>query len=135
MSSKEIDRKKTFKKGIDADEGRRRREETSIALRKAKKEQHISKRRQMQVPFNAMSAGDDAGMSMDASGEAVFLESSFVQSSKHENADSEDDYRIPPEDDERKEEVACKETTGDTRRSQWFTSPFQYVTRSSSSSR
>ena len=78
---------------------------------------------------------ENTGLSMDASGEAVFLESSFVQSSKHENADSEDDYRIPPEDDERKEEVACKETTGDTRRSQWFTSPFQYVTRSSSSSR
>ena len=49
---------------------------------------------------------ENTGLSMDASGEAVFLESSFVQSSKHEKADSEDDYRIPPEDDERKEEVA-----------------------------
>eukprot|EP00590_Aulacoseira_subarctica_P009947 CAMPEP_0172418440 /NCGR_PEP_ID=MMETSP1064-20121228/4932_1 /TAXON_ID=202472 /ORGANISM="Aulacoseira subarctica , Strain CCAP 1002/5" /LENGTH=543 /DNA_ID=CAMNT_0013157381 /DNA_START=41 /DNA_END=1672 /DNA_ORIENTATION=- len=85
MSSKEIDRKKTFKKGIDADEGRRRREETSIALRKAKKEQHISKRRQMQVPFNAMSAGDDAGMSMDASGEAPVFGSSSGPGSKLEN--------------------------------------------------
>lgn len=47
LSSKDIDRKKGFKKGVDADEGRRRREETTIQIRKTKKDTHVAKRRQM----------------------------------------------------------------------------------------
>jgi hypothetical protein len=47
MSSRTVeDRRKNFKKGIDADESRRRREEVTIALRKDKREEMISKRRQ-----------------------------------------------------------------------------------------
>lgn len=76
-----LQRKKTFKKGIDADEGRRRREETSIALRKAKKEQHLSKRRQMPLTNASM---DDAGM-MDSSGDVPVFGSTSAQASKLEN--------------------------------------------------
>lgn len=38
-------RRKGFKKGMDADESRRRRTETSIQIRKEKKEDQIQKRR------------------------------------------------------------------------------------------
>lgn len=47
-------RKKTFKKSIDIDEGRRRREETTLQIRKSKKDVRLAKRRQMP----AMSACD-----------------------------------------------------------------------------
>lgn len=47
-------RKKTFKKSIDVDEGRRRREETTLQIRKSKKDVRLAKRRQMP----AMSACD-----------------------------------------------------------------------------
>lgn len=40
-------RKKTFKKSIDVDEGRRRREETTLQIRKTKKDVRLAKRRQM----------------------------------------------------------------------------------------
>jgi len=48
MNNKEIDRKKCFKKGVDTEEGRRRREETTLQIRKNKKDERLSKRRQMQ---------------------------------------------------------------------------------------
>jgi importin subunit alpha-1 len=38
-------RKKEFKTGINIDEARRRREDTSIQVRKAKKEENLAKRR------------------------------------------------------------------------------------------
>ena len=37
--------RQTFKKGVDQDEARRRREETSISVRKSKKEDRLNKRR------------------------------------------------------------------------------------------
>mmetsp|Transcript_21806 Transcript_21806/g.49600 ORF Transcript_21806/g.49600 Transcript_21806/m.49600 type:complete len:574 (-) Transcript_21806:603-2324(-) len=42
-----IDRKKQFKKVIDVDDARRRREETTIQIRKGKKNERLSKRRNM----------------------------------------------------------------------------------------
>lgn len=41
------DRQKQYKKGIDADESRRRREDTTIQIRKSKKEERINQRRKM----------------------------------------------------------------------------------------
>eukprot|EP01031_Cornospumella_fuschlensis_P044898 gene44898-54917_t len=41
--------KRDFKKGISADDSRRRREETSIKLRKEKKEEGLAKRRNLTV--------------------------------------------------------------------------------------
>lgn len=43
-------RKKTFKKSIDIDEGRRRREETTLQIRKSNKDVRLAKRRQMPAP-------------------------------------------------------------------------------------
>lgn len=51
MINKEEERKKGFKKAIDIDEGRRRREETTLQIRKNKKDVRLAKRRQM--PSNA----------------------------------------------------------------------------------
>eukprot|EP00547_Thalassionema_nitzschioides_P016680 CAMPEP_0194251788 /NCGR_PEP_ID=MMETSP0158-20130606/26194_1 /TAXON_ID=33649 /ORGANISM="Thalassionema nitzschioides, Strain L26-B" /LENGTH=548 /DNA_ID=CAMNT_0038989023 /DNA_START=58 /DNA_END=1704 /DNA_ORIENTATION=+ len=45
MSTKPEDRLLNFKKGIDAEDGRRRREETQLSLRKQKKDERLSKRR------------------------------------------------------------------------------------------
>lgn len=42
-----IQRKKGFKKSIDIDEGRRRREETTLQIRKTKKDVRLAKRRQI----------------------------------------------------------------------------------------
>ena len=42
-------RKKGFKKSIDIDEGRRRREETTLQIRKTKKDVRLAKRGQMPV--------------------------------------------------------------------------------------
>ena len=53
-----IQRKKGFKKAIDIDEGRRRREETTLQIRKTKKDVRLAKRRQMPVPGSAGSAMD-----------------------------------------------------------------------------
>jgi hypothetical protein len=47
-------RKKGFKKSIDVDEGRRRREETTLQIRKTAKDVRLAKRRQM--------PGSDGGM-------------------------------------------------------------------------
>lgn len=46
MLAKDIDRKKDFKKGVDLEESRRRREETTLQIRKTKKEDRLTKRRQ-----------------------------------------------------------------------------------------
>eukprot|EP00607_Mallomonas_marina_P008971 CAMPEP_0182416692 /NCGR_PEP_ID=MMETSP1167-20130531/1064_1 /TAXON_ID=2988 /ORGANISM="Mallomonas Sp, Strain CCMP3275" /LENGTH=545 /DNA_ID=CAMNT_0024589699 /DNA_START=38 /DNA_END=1675 /DNA_ORIENTATION=+ len=45
-------RKQEFKKGVTADDGRRRRGETSVQLRKEKKEENLSKRRNL-LPVNS----------------------------------------------------------------------------------
>jgi len=45
--SKDVERQKQYKKGVDQDESRRRREETTIQIRKTKKEDRLQKRRQM----------------------------------------------------------------------------------------
>lgn len=47
MSSNAGERKNQFKKGIDADEVRRRREDTTIQIRKNKKEERLNQRRKM----------------------------------------------------------------------------------------
>ena len=53
------DRRSQFKKGIDADESRRRRNETSISLRKSKKDEGIAKRRaRVMAPTTMTSDGD-----------------------------------------------------------------------------
>jgi len=60
------DRKKAFKKTIDVDENRRRREETTLQIRKTKKDAHLNKRRQIPANF-APEAGDSSltnGMDM-----------------------------------------------------------------------
>lgn len=48
------DRQATFKKGVDAEESRRRREETTIQIRKTKKEDRLAKRRQRNATDNAI---------------------------------------------------------------------------------
>lgn len=53
-------RLKGFKKTVDAEDGRRRREETSIQIRKTKKEGNLAKRRQM--PTGPPSATTPAGL-------------------------------------------------------------------------
>jgi len=57
---KYTERKNAFKKTLDADEGRRRREETTIQIRKTKKDARLAKRRQM--PSGGMGAPTPAGM-------------------------------------------------------------------------
>lgn len=54
------ERKGAFKKTLDADEGRRRREETTIQIRKTKKDARLAKRRQM--PTGGLSSPTPAGM-------------------------------------------------------------------------
>ena len=41
------ERQKQFKKGIDSEESRRRREDTTIQIRKSKKEERLNQRRRM----------------------------------------------------------------------------------------
>jgi len=72
MMSKEEERKKGFKKAIDVDEGRRRREETTLQIRKTKKNDRLAKRRQM--PAASGPADTPAGLaaaSMLAAGGAA----------------------------------------------------------------
>lgn len=54
------DRKNAFKKTVDAEEGRRRREETTLQIRKTKKDARMAKRRQM--PTGGLSSPTPAGM-------------------------------------------------------------------------
>lgn len=90
MSGRDIDRKKTFKKTIDVDENRRRREETTLQIRKTKKDAHLNKRRQMPTSFTAEGGADpavpgmDMGM-MDATNMQVGATASMTAASKLEN--------------------------------------------------
>ena len=59
-----LQRKKGFKKSIDIDEGRRRREETTLQIRKTKKDVRLAKRRQM--PSSAMGMEGGGGMDTPA---------------------------------------------------------------------
>ena len=42
-----------YKKGVDEDEGRRRREETSVQIRKQKRNERLNQRRKMGTPTQA----------------------------------------------------------------------------------
>lgn len=59
-SAAKQDRKSAFKKTLDAEEGRRRREETTVQIRKTKKDARLAKRRQM--PTGGLSSPTPAGM-------------------------------------------------------------------------
>jgi len=70
---KDADRKKGFKKAIDSDENRRRREETTLQIRKTKKDVRLAKRRQMPVGANVNTpAGMAAASMLAAGGDAAF---------------------------------------------------------------
>lgn len=63
------ERKNLYKKNIDTDEGRRRREETTLQIRKAKKDVHLAKRRMQGT--ESLSASTPAGVAaaeMNAAG-------------------------------------------------------------------
>ncbi len=62
MSSRSEARLKNFKKGIDGDEARRKREEVTIELRKNKREEMVAKRRQ--APAGVENAGGLAANSL-----------------------------------------------------------------------
>mmetsp|Transcript_18873 Transcript_18873/g.58113 ORF Transcript_18873/g.58113 Transcript_18873/m.58113 type:complete len:531 (-) Transcript_18873:428-2020(-) len=62
--SAEERRKTLYKKGVDVDDARRRREETTIQIRKSKKEERLQKRRTANV--NPMPGGAQGGQQMDA---------------------------------------------------------------------
>ena len=49
------ERQKQLKKGIDADESRRRREDTTIQIRKNKKEERMNQRRRMASSYMSLS--------------------------------------------------------------------------------
>jgi hypothetical protein len=66
MLAKDVDRKKGFKKGVDLEESRRRREETTLQIRKTKKEDRLTKRRQ--ANSGGMGSGEEA-MGMFSSSE------------------------------------------------------------------
>mmetsp|Transcript_46285 Transcript_46285/g.56085 ORF Transcript_46285/g.56085 Transcript_46285/m.56085 type:complete len:567 (+) Transcript_46285:104-1804(+) len=67
MATRSSDRRGQHKKTIDADEGRRRREETTLQIRKEKKNTHIAKRRQMPSGASAMTPAGMAAANMLAS--------------------------------------------------------------------
>ena len=48
MSGRGSDRKKNFKKGIDSDDSRRKREETRIVVRKEKRDEALRAKRRTQ---------------------------------------------------------------------------------------
>lgn len=89
-------RKKGFKKAIDVDEGRRRREETTLQIRKTKKDVRLAKRRQMPSAggMDLTPAGLAAASMLAAGGQAPggytgngmdFSASSSAANSKLEN--------------------------------------------------
>ena len=63
---------KGFKKGVDLEEGRRRREETNLQIRKTKKEERLSKRRQMPSAPSANTPAGAAATAMMANGVSPF---------------------------------------------------------------
>ncbi|KAI2493455.1 importin alpha [Fragilaria crotonensis] len=75
MSTKEEERLKGFKKTVDAEEGRRRREETTLQIRKTKKDDRLAKRRQMPVSSGPMTpAGMAAASMLMASGDGTYAD-------------------------------------------------------------
>ena len=66
-------RKKGFKKGVDLEESRRRREETTLQIRKTKKEDRLNKRRQ-QNPGTGMAGMTEQPMSMGGDAPQAKLE-------------------------------------------------------------
>jgi len=68
MSSRTTERKSTYKKNIDANEGRRRREETTLQIRKAKKDVHLAKRRMGSSELSATTPAGLAAANMNAAG-------------------------------------------------------------------
>lgn len=73
MSTKEEERLKGFKKTVDAEEGRRRREETTLQIRKTKKEDRLAKRRQMPTSSGPVTpAGMAAASMLMASGDGTY---------------------------------------------------------------
>lgn len=68
MSSRNTERKSNYKKNLDADEGRRRREETTLQIRKAKKDVHLAKRRMGGSEMSAMTPAGMAAADMNAAG-------------------------------------------------------------------
>lgn len=81
-------RQKTFKKGVEPTEARRRRTETTIQIRKEKKEDQIQKRRMMNAPAGMQSGGfggmnADGTMAAPSSSGAGKLETSPAQIMEH----------------------------------------------------
>jgi len=60
MSSRTEQRKSTFKKAVDADEARRKRQETSLDIRKGKREESLSKKRREGLPQETVQVSDNA---------------------------------------------------------------------------
>lgn len=73
MTSKEEERLKGFKKTVDAEDGRRRREETTLQIRKTKKDDRMAKRRQMPSSAGPVTpAGMAAASMLMASGDGTY---------------------------------------------------------------
>lgn len=62
MNSQPADRKKEFKKGVDLEESRRRREETTLQIRKKKIQDRLHKRRQQNVGPSSMTMDGNSAM-------------------------------------------------------------------------
>ncbi|KAL7532724.1 hypothetical protein ACHAXR_004801 [Thalassiosira sp. AJA248-18] len=76
--NRENSRRSDFKKGIDAMEGRRRRTETTISLRKNKKDEGIAKRRAMPVAPAMPTAMANEKTAMNESTSSVSVESKKI---------------------------------------------------------
>eukprot|EP00536_Pseudo-nitzschia_multiseries_P014724 jgi/Psemu1/39955/gm1.39955_g len=76
------DRKSAYKKTVDAEEGRRRREETTLQIRKSKKDARLAKRRQMPTGglSNTTPAGVAAAMMLKQSGDNTYANLAQQQS-------------------------------------------------------
>merc|ERR1711865_110775 len=66
MSARKENRSKAYKAGINTDESRRRREETTVQLRRNKREDSLMKRRKDQTAQFDQSDGAMAGAGQDA---------------------------------------------------------------------
>lgn len=77
--NRENSRRSEFKKGIDTMEGRRRRTETSISIRKNKKDEGIAKRRAMTVtPPSAIPAASNSDSTTMSDGTGVNAEPKII---------------------------------------------------------
>jgi len=68
MNDREADRKKTYRKCLDTDESRRQRQETTLQIRKSKKDGQLAKRRQMPTTSASTPAGVAAANMMSGQG-------------------------------------------------------------------